>query len=392
MSLQTRARPATPQTARAINDRAALDLFAARGALTAGDLQQATGLARPTVADLLARLAGDGLIEQIGETGADRRGPNARLYALDGRAGCIAGLDVRRSRVGLAVADLAGRLLARRRVEIPPGMPGGVALGMIADRLRDAATVPGAGRLHTVVIGLPGLINPITRQVSGAREDLAWHAELRGAAARSAGLDPAAVIVENEVNLAALAEHRALQQYGEDTFGLLWLADGVGAGLVLDGVLRRGASGGAGEIGYLAVPGGAPDPGDLAGPGGPGRPSGPASLCDLVSSVPLRELAAEHGTTPDDFGHEGYLAEAASRIATGTVALAVTVDPGLIVLGGPTGLAGGEALAGAVARETTRVCPVPTRVRPTAVPGNPILTGAVATALARARTALWPAG
>lgn len=381
MTLQTRPHPATPQTARAINDRAALDLFAARGALTAGDLQQATGLARPTVADLLARLAENGLIEQIGETGADRRGPNARLYALNGGAGCIAGLDVRRSGVALAVADLAGRLLAHRQVRIPAGLPGGAALGLIADRLRETAAVSGAARLHTVVIGLPGLINPITRQVSSL-EELAWHAELRGTAARSAGLDPAAVIVENEVNLAALAEHRALRQYGEDNFGLLWLADGVGAGLVIDGVLRRGASGGAGEIGYLPVPG-SPDPAVS------GRP---ASLCDLVSAVPLAELAAEHGTGPDDFAHEDYAAAAAARIATGVVALAVTVDPGLIVLGGPTGRAGGEALAAAVARATAQACPVPTRVRPTAVPGNPILTGAVATALARARAALWPAG
>lgn len=379
MSVQTRAHPATPQTARAINDRAALDLFAARGALTAGDLQQATGLARPTVADLLARLAEDGLIEQIGETGADRRGPNARLYALDGGAGCVAGLDVRRGRVRLAVADLAGRLLAHREVAIARGLPAGSALGPVAGRLREALAVPGAGRPHTVVIGLPGLINPVTRRVSGVREALAWHGDVRGEAARAVGLDPAAVLVENEVNLAALAEQRALRQYGEDSFGLLWLADGVGAGLVLDGVLRRGASGGAGEIGFLAVADAA------AGAGGS------APLCDLISAAALRDLAAEHGTAPDDFADRGYVAEAAARVAVGAAALAVTVDPGLVVLGGPTGVAGGEALAGAVARELERTCMVPTRVRPTAVPGNPILTGAVATALARARDALWPA-
>ena len=63
------------------------------------------------------------------------------------------------------------------------------------------------------------------------------------------------VLVENETNLAALAEQRAGAAHDRDAFVLLWLGHGIGAAVVLDGTLRRGASGGTGEIGFLPVPG-----------------------------------------------------------------------------------------------------------------------------------------
>jgi hypothetical protein len=66
------------------------------------------------------------------------------------------------------------------------------------------------------------------------------------------------------------------------------------------------------------------------------------------------------------------------------------VDPGVVVLTGDLGRSGGTLLASAVEERMAAVCPVQTRIRTTAVPGNPILTGAVATALDRARAALWP--
>ena len=66
---------------------------------------------------------------------------------------------------------------------------------------------------------------------------------------------PRRVLVENETNLAALAEQRDGAARDRDTFVLLWLGHGIGAAVVLDGTLRRGASGGTGEIGFLPVPG-----------------------------------------------------------------------------------------------------------------------------------------
>lgn len=122
----------------------------------------------------------------------------------------------------------------------------------------------GADRLHTVGIGAPGLIDPATgvlRDSSGLPE---WHRRLVAALQERL---PARVLVENETNLAALAERRDGAARDRDTFVLLWLGHGTGAAVMLDGVLRRGASGGTGEIGFLPVPGtgGLPSATDCAG-------------------------------------------------------------------------------------------------------------------------------
>lgn len=401
--------PATPQTARAINDRAALVLFAARGALTAGQLQEATGLARPTVTELLGRLGSAGLIEQIGEVGADRRGPNARLYALAGRRACVAGIDVRTDIVYLTVTDLAGRTVVERAAPIPLGTLTPAALDMVTAVLAEAVHGSQSGPLRSVSIGMPGLINPVTGRVRPVAAEAGWHAELAQAVRDRTGLGAAAVTLDNEVNLAGIAEHRVIGPQGVDSFGLLWLGPaGVGASLILDGVLRRGASGGAGELGFLAVPGAGPQisPTDCSG-----------GLYDLVSPAAVARLAESHGligaghrsgaavesaesessdadssysVAPADFEHVGFRTELAARIALGAAAFALVVDPGVVVLTGDLGRSGGPLLASAVEERLAAVCPVQTRIRTTAVPGNPILTGAVATALDRARAELWP--
>ena len=110
---------ATPATARAINDRLALDLLLAHGPLTAPQLRDLTGLSRPTVADLVERLRAAGLVEAGGETGEERRGPNARLYALVADRAHVAGVDIRRSGIAVTVADLTGRTVGSAARPIP---------------------------------------------------------------------------------------------------------------------------------------------------------------------------------------------------------------------------------------------------------------------------------
>ena len=75
-------------------------------------------------------------------------------------------------------------------------------------------------------------------------------------------------------------------------------------------------------------------------------------------------------------------------MATGVAAISVVLDPGLVVLGGDVGLAGGIELAERVASEVGRICPARPTVVPSAVTGGPVLRGAILAAVDQARSEL----
>ncbi|WP_262496111.1 ROK family transcriptional regulator [Nonomuraea sp. SYSU D8015] len=364
---------ATPAMARAINDRLALDLLLERGPLTAPQLRALTGLSRPTVSDLIERLRGGGLIEVMGECGEDRRGPNARLYGLVADRAHVAGVDVRRDAVNVTVADITGQVVGSATGRVtgsandgnandgnanggqPDGTAGGQVAGasgapgegggaldeLIADVVREAA---GGRVLDTVVIGAPGLVDPRAGDLVSENGDVpGWRRGVVGAVRQRLDVP---VVLENEVNLAAIAELRTGAARGSEDFVLLWLDDGVGAAVVLGGRLRRGASGGAGEVGFLEV-GGVP-------------------YCEQVEARVARELGRE---------------ELAERVAKGAFAFVALLDPGLVVLGGKIGHEGGDELAALVSERLRAGAPAPTEIRASTVEGNAVLQGAVLTAL-----------
>ncbi|NRQ36131.1 ROK family transcriptional regulator [Nonomuraea sp. NN258] len=332
-------RTATPSTARAINDRLALDLLLDRGPLTAPQVRTLTGLSRPTVSDLIERLQANGLIEVTGESGGDRRGPNARLYGIVADRAHVAGVDVRRDSVHVTVADITGRTVGSVVREPAEDLPALVATAV--------AAASGPLALHAVVIGAPGMVDPRTGDLAGLNDVPGWRLNTLGALRERMNVP---VVLENEVNLAAIAEHRAGAAAGRSDFVLFWLDDGIGAAVVLDGRLRRGMSGGAGEIGYLPVSG--------------------ERLCDVLEGETMPRLPID---------------ELARRVAEGVFAAVAVLDPGLVVLAGAAGRAGGEELAALVERRLSGMGPVPVAVRATGISDNPVLKGAVMTALSMAR-------
>ncbi|WP_328431154.1 ROK family transcriptional regulator [Streptomyces sp. NBC_00453] len=400
--------PASPSTARAINDRLALRLLQQEGPLTAGQLKQLTGLSRPTVADLVERLTASALITVVGEAGEQRRGPNAKLYGIVADRAHLAALDVRTEGVSVIVSDLLGRVLAEASVPIADDTGTGPAVEQAVTMVERVAKEAGADRLHTVGIGAPGLIDPATGELRDSSGLPEWHRRL--VAALQERLPEARVSVDNETNLAAVAEQRDGAARDRDTFVLLWLGHGTGAAVVLDGALRRGASGGTGEIGFLPVPGTTALPSATDCEGG---------FHSLAGSAAIVELAREHGVTVEGTAHEpaaagvvraavarvaGAAGEAgavptragiavpeagsaarfldalADRLAVGVASVVAILDPGCLVLGGEVGQAGGDELAGRVAERVRRMSPLPTEVRASALGGGAVLRGALLTA------------
>ncbi|WP_326622087.1 ROK family transcriptional regulator [Streptomyces decoyicus] len=403
-------RTASPTTARLINDRLALQLLQSEGALTAGQLKTLTGLSRPTVADLVERLQEAGLIAVVGESGAQRRGPNARLYGIVADRAHLVGLDLRTHSVTVAVADLLGEVRAERTVPIGPDDTPDAAVAAALAGLDKALAAAGAPHPHTIAVGAPGLVDPATGRLGGTDWVPSWHVALVGEL-RARRAVP--VLLENEVNLAAIAEQRDGAARDHDTFVLLWLGHGTGAAVVLDGTLRRGASGGTGEIGFLPVPGTAALPSASGCDGGFHSLAGSAAICALAAQhgLPAEAVAgpaAADAPSPDTdappaeavvraavaAGDAGaaFLDALAARIALGVAAVCAVLDPGCVVLGGEIGSGGGEGLAGRVAGHLARLSPLRTDVRAGALGGRAVLRGAVLAARDAAQNELFPPG
>ncbi|MEE1758337.1 ROK family transcriptional regulator [Streptomyces sp. SP18BB07] len=400
--------PASPSTARAINDRLALRLLQQEGPLTAGQLKQLTGLSRPTVADLVERLTAAGLIEVVGESGEQRRGPNARVHGIVADRAHLAAVDVRTEGVSVVVADLIGTELTRASVPIADDAGTGPAVEQAVALVERAAKEAGADRLHTVAIGAPGLIDPATGELRDSSGLPAWHRRLVAALGERL---PAQVLVENETNLAALAEQRDGAARDRDTFVLLWLGLGTGAAVVLDGHLRRGASGGTGEIGFLPVPGTATVPSAVDCEGGFHSLGGAAAVVALAAAHGVTAEAAAHEpyaatlvrtaataltttaltapggaatstpptshTASDTASRAAFLDALADRVAIGVASVVAVLDPGCVVLGGEVGRAGGDELAGRVGKRLKTMSPLPTEVRASGLGGTAVLRGAL---------------
>ena len=393
-------RPGTPRLLRQLNDRAALELLLTAGPLTRTQLGRQTGLSKVTASQLLARLEERDLVEVVGSK-VGGRGPNAALYAVVPESAYVAALDVSAHHVTATIADITGQIISDVSVD-PNASDDPVALVQTAVmRLVESAEVP-LEKLRACVIGTPGVVDPRTGDIRFSFDLISWHEgvleALRTDLERS-------VVLENDVNLAALAEHSEGTAVGVSEFVLMWLsaAGGVGMSTMIDGRIHRGRSGGAGEIGYLPVPG-APMPGDLGLSGGyeslaedKGRAL-PHGFQALVKADQVVELAAEHGIVGNDVTEvvhaaseantpkaDAFLDAFAERLARGVAAISVLLDPGLVVLGGDVAQAGGPKLAALVQEATARIAPNATEVGLGKIEGSPVVRGALLQALEHAR-------
>ncbi|MEY2226904.1 ROK family protein [Streptomyces sp. BF23-19] len=398
------ATPGTPSLLRAMNDRAALELLLTHGPLSRTRIGHLTGLSKPTASQLLARLEAVGLVVATGTDGG-RPGPSAQLYAINPRAAYVGGLDVTPERVLAAVADVTGTVVATHEV---PYTEGADAVDQVTEALGGAVKAAGLTRtdLRRVVIGTPGAFDPQTGRLRYASHLPGWHSptlleELAAAL-------PMPVEYENDVNLAAVAEQRLGAARGHEDFVLLWNEEGLGAALVLGGRLHRGWTGGAGEVGFLPVPGrplvrqvtransggyqelagveGLPrlaaelgvEPPDTPGTAGaPDAPHGP----EVAAAVALlaRAAAAPEGA------QLRFLRSYATALATGLASVVAVLDPEIVVLSGAAISAGGEPLRALLEAELAELAPSRPRLVPGEVRERPVLHGALESALAATR-------
>lgn len=387
--------PGTPRVLRAMNDRAALELLVAHGPLTRTRLGELTGLSKPTASQLLTRLEAAGLVRTTGNV-TGRPGPNAQLYEINPAAAHVAALAVDQEGITAAVADITGRILGEHRVNAKATSESvrNRTGELVAETVDGALAAAGLTRedLRQTVIGTPGALDPHTGVLRYAPHLPGWQSRtMRDELAEVLGTP---LVIENDVNLAAVAEqhHGTAQDY--DDFALVWADAGVGAAIVLGGTLLRGATGGAGEIGYMPLPGA---PLARGGDDSAAQPDAHGGFQKLVGSPAVVELAREHGIEAPTAAEaltaalrtpgagDAVLTELARRLATGLASVVAVVDPELVVLSGQVAQAGGERLRELVEAEMTGLALPRPQLRISAIEGDPIVIGALQRALADVR-------
>ena len=375
---------------RAMNESAAFAHLLDPGMLTRADLRRLTALSTPTISEVLRRLTDAGLVSVVGHN-SGRPGPNAEIYSANPDAAWTAAVSVRdigasgAPSLAGAVSDLTGAVRARveSRVDFLTTDPLTALTAMVA-RLRDETGAP-PGRIRHVQLGVAGSYD--------ARTETLHHVEVPGFG--RGGLVPELaerlgthVGVDNDVNLAAVAERRHGVARDADGFALLWLGqDGLGLAIDIGGTLMRGARGGAGEIGYMPL---------YASDSAHRK----VALQDLVGGAAVLALAREHGigggTPPEAVARAAeqpeasgpFFAELADRVAVGLAAVIAVLDPSLVVLAGQVGQAGGETLRAAVAEAMHRHAPLESAIAVTPITEDAVLLGALDTGLTAIRESL----
>ncbi|MFD0560200.1 putative NBD/HSP70 family sugar kinase [Stackebrandtia endophytica] len=346
---------------RQINDRAALGCLFLRGRLTRPELVELTGLSKPTASEVIRRLREANLVTVAGRTSGGP-GPRADVYSLNPDALYGVAVSIREpDRLALAIVDLTGQ--TRHEHELTVTYRDSGVAEVIAPSVRDLfalADLP-IERLGHAQVAVPGSYDARGDVVRNIDVPGCDRAGLRDSLHRA--LD-AAVDIDNDVNLATLAE-RHHGGGGSNGFALLWLGErGMGLGIDLGGGLLHGFGGGAGEIGYL--------------PTGEG-----STLQDVAGGPAIRRLAADAGYPAESAGEamrlavhdERFRTRLAARLVPGLTAIVAVTDPAVIVLSGEVGAAGGQPLARALAdqlRRTAYRC----EVVESSVTGDAVLRGA----------------
>ncbi|WP_350275038.1 ROK family transcriptional regulator [Kribbella sp. HUAS MG21] len=387
---------------RRLNAAAILDALRSTGPATGTELMTATGLSRPTVHTVCDHLISEGWIHELEHRPPERGagpGRRARQYEFNARAGFVIGIDLGQNKVTAVLADLRGNQVAENtrnfgREDI--GAKARIAeLRRAVDAALELAELPRSSVL-AITLAVPGPVGD-DGHVVAKEEYLPGLAKLDLRTAVGEGFD-APVLVENDANLAVLAERWRGAAQGVDNVIELLAGERLGSGLFLGGRLIRGGHGGAGELEFLNLVEGV------------GNTDGIARLAKAygAKAVATRRrktgaLASAAGSDPGKIRAELVFAAAeagdpaavavvdqvTTRIARVITLLNTLLDPDLVVIGGAVAQAG-DVLIESLRRDVAALTGTPPRIVASTLGDHAVVAGAVRRALDHAELALFP--
>ena len=329
---------------RSRNRSRVIDALRELGVASRAEIARHTGLSRSTVSSLVADLQDDGLIVDRDDAPgvASTGGRPPALIALGRSAGLALGIDFGKRHLTVAASDMSHTILAETRREMDDDYDARRGLDEAAELVDEVLEDIGAGReeVRGVGLGVPGPIH-LPTGVVGSSAILPGWVGAQVACEMSDRLN-LPVHVDNDANLGALAELRWGAARGRSTLTYIKIATGIGAGLVLERRLFRGAGGTAGEIGHTTID----ESGAICRCGSRGcleTFAGAPAIVELLRPSLGPEVTGELVVERALEGHAGSrraIGDAGRHVGSALANLCNLFNPELIVVGGTFAAAG----------------------------------------------------
>ncbi len=225
-------------------------LIRERRASTRSDVGRLTGLSRTAVTLRVGQLLEQGLVVERAEGGSTGGRPPVRLE-FNATGGVVLAAALGASRAQVAVCDLAGRVVAESALSVDLDAGPETLLNSAVKHLDQLLSETGRSEkdLRGIGVSVPGAVDVTTGRSVSPPVQPGWGDVV--IPDFFAGRFPVPVVVDNDVNVLALAEHR--MHADADDILVIKASTGIGAGIISGGRLQRGALGASGEIGHIKV-------------------------------------------------------------------------------------------------------------------------------------------
>ncbi|PPG05554.1 sugar kinase [Pseudoclavibacter sp. RFBI5] len=352
---------------------------------TRAELASVTGQARSTVATRIDMLMAAGLIVTVGEAHSTGGRPPA-VFAFSPESRVVLAVDLGATHARMALTDLASNIIADSEDKLPIDLGPDAVLAWVCTKGDEMLAASNRGRreLVSVGVGLPGPVEfssgrPINPPIMPGWDD----ADVAG---RLGAHFDAPVLVDNDVNIMALGEHRSEWPEVSDLL-FVKVATGIGSGIIADGSLRRGARGAAGDIGHIAVPGAESIPCRCGNLGCLEAVAGSDAIARRLREGGI-EVAGSGQIVAlvrsGDLSAARALRQAGRDVGTVLAACVSMLNPSMIVIGGSIAEAGEQLMAGIREVVYSRSLPLATqhlRVVASRARGDAAILGASALAI-----------
>jgi predicted NBD/HSP70 family sugar kinase len=349
-----------------------LDLIRAARAVSRVELAAATGLTGATISEVVRELMADGLVVEAGR-GAPTGGKPRTMVQLDPAARYSVGVQLERNTCVVVVVDLAGRPVARTSFRGAAAMPPQRALPLVASRVDALLATAAVDRAKVLGVGLVSY-GPQDRRagvlLTPQPTDEWLDHPVAQRLATHVGLP---VLLDNDAAAAAIGEYWLGAVDPRSTYGCIYMATGIGGGVVVAGEVYRGSSSNSVEIGHISVDA----EGDECPCGNVGcleNYAGPSAVVRQAAATPdlTRLLALDPAADPADddiltaFARIATAADAgdpaarhliersARYLGRAAVTMSTLFDVDTIVLAGPSFTAAGPIYQTVIQEEVTR--------------------------------------